>query len=77
MLEGKHGYPAQRCMEILLALGNCYDAKKMIPVGSAHTLPAIHCVFDAGAAFLAEIVAMGGRCLPYTTVNPQIMDLKS
>ena len=38
MLEGQYGLPVQKCMEVLVALGECYDAERMIPVTSAHLL---------------------------------------
>ena len=36
MLDGKYGYPVQKAMELLVALGDCYDAPEMVLVSSAH-----------------------------------------
>lgn len=74
MLEGRRGLPMQRSMEILEALGTCFDADRMIPVASVHlSIPPL----DACAAFVADMASEGARCLTYTTVNPRIADPES
>jgi len=77
MLEGKYGYPIQRNMEILVGLGECFDAERMLLVNSAHLLPAIHCIYEGGASFAEEMADKGGKCIAFTTINPQVIDLKT
>ena len=36
MLSGNYGSGLRKCMEILLAVGECYGAERMIPVTSVH-----------------------------------------
>ena len=36
MLDGKYGDGVQKAMELLVAVGDCYDAERMVPVASAH-----------------------------------------
>lgn len=36
ILSGAYGPELKKCMEILVAVGGCYDAKRMIPVTSVH-----------------------------------------
>ncbi|MBI2934339.1 MAG: DUF521 domain-containing protein [Chloroflexi bacterium] len=74
MLEGKYGYPAQRSMEILVGLGECYDAERMVPVSSAHLLYTVTALGSAGAAFLQEMADNGGRFTTLTHTNPSSFD---
>ena len=75
MLEGKHGYPLQKNMELLVGLGECYDAERMIPVTSVHlsgTSPVS--VGEAGVAFIEELANKGGKFIPFTDINPSGID---
>jgi predicted aconitase len=36
MLDGKYGPGHQRCMKILVAVGECYGSERMVPVTSVH-----------------------------------------
>ena len=71
MLGGKYGYPVQKAMEILVGLGECYDAEKMIPIKSAH-LSANNpvSVGDIGIAFVEELASKGGKFITFTDTNP-------
>ena len=59
MLEGKYGYPVQKSMEIMVGLGECYDAEKMIPVASAHFVAGLK-MGKAGALLCEEMANKGG-----------------
>ncbi len=74
MLEGKHGYPVQKSMEILVSLGECYDAEKMIPVTSAHLLYSIGGVGKGGALFIQEMADKGGEFIIFSDTNPSNID---
>ena len=73
MLEGKYGYPAQKSMEILVGLGECYDAEKMIPIASAHLIGSLN-MGKAGALFNEEMANKGGKFVIFTDANPLSID---
>ena len=70
MVEGKHGYPVQKAMEILVGMGECYDAEKMIPITSVHLGGCgLVTAGRAGAAFVQEMADKGGKFIPFTDTN--------
>ena len=70
MLDGKFGYPVQKSMEILVGLGECYDAERMIPINSVHLAGCnIITAGRAGAAFVKEIADKGGKFVAFTDTN--------
>ncbi len=75
MLAGKHGKATQKSMEILLALGEIYDAKRMIPVTSVQIAGVSYAnLREPGLEWLAEM-AKDGKVQVLTTLNPAGMDL--
>ena len=75
-LSGKHGRAAQKSMEILVALGEIYDAKKLVPVKSVQVAGvSYHNLGDAGLEYLEEL-ARDGNVRVKTTINPAGMDLR-
>lgn len=82
MLCGKQGPGRQKAMELLVSVGNVYDAPHMIPVGSSHlVIPEIQ-LFHKGdkAKWGQEITrimleGVDSFCVP-TTTNATIMDLE-
>lgn len=75
MLEGKYGYPAKKSMEILIAVGECYDAPRMISVSSAHLVGCNPITGGrAGAAFIRELADKGGKFIISTSTNPACLD---
>jgi len=75
MLEGKLGYPAQKAMEILVGLGECYDAERMIPVTSVHlTGSSLTGAGKAGTDFIREMAEKGGKFVVLTHTNPLSID---
>ena len=75
MLNGEMGYPKQKAMEILVALGESFGAEKMVSVSSCQ-LPgaSVQLLGEAGTMFVKEMAAKGGRFSVYTTTNPTSCD---
>jgi predicted aconitase len=70
--EGNHG--ETKAMELLLALGEVYDASELIPVTSTHISGASYkTIGDPGIRFLSEI-SEGCTSKVNSTVNPIGMD---
>jgi predicted aconitase len=70
MLDGKHGYPVQKAMEILVGLAECYDARRLIPIKSVHL--AVNNVFGAGEigmAFVRDLTDKGGKFVTFADTN--------
>jgi predicted aconitase len=75
MLEGKFGHGVQKAMEILVALGEIYGAKKMAPLASAHLAGAgATAAGDAGMDFVEEMYQGGARFRAWTTLNVAAID---
>lgn len=77
MLKGEYGPAVQKAMEVLVAIGDIYDAEKLIPVYSVH-MPGSSVVVagDAGLLFVEEMAEKGAVFKTYTTLNPAAIDLK-
>jgi len=77
MLEGKYGNAVKKSMEILVALGNIFGAKRLIPVKSVQISGVSYDnLGDAGIEFLSEM-AKDGKVIVPTTLNPAGMDLEN
>jgi len=77
MLEGKYGNAVKKSMEILVALGNIFGAKRLIPVKSVQISGVSYDnLGDAGIEFLSEM-AKDGKVVVPTTLNPAGMDLEN
>jgi predicted aconitase len=77
MLDGKEGYAVRKSMEILVALGEIFDAKNLIDVGSVQVAGvSYHNLGDAGLEFLNSL-AKDGKVKILTTLNPAGMDLEN
>ncbi len=67
MLEGENGAGTQIAMELLVAIGEAFDAEKMIPVARAHAAAS----GQEGDLFFVEMLGKGGaHCRIPTTTNP-------
>ena len=67
MLNGGFGVGTQKAMELLVAIGDAYDAEKMIPIGRAHAASS----GQEGDLYFVELLANGGaRCRVPTSTNP-------
>jgi len=76
MLEGEEGPAAAKSMELLVALGEVFDADRLVPVESAHISGVSYKnLGDAGLDFLEEQAGLGARARVRATLNPAGMDL--
>ncbi|MFQ6061821.1 MAG: aconitase X [Methanosarcinales archaeon] len=76
MLEGKEGKAAKKSMEILIALGKIFGAKRLINIKSVQVAGvSYHNLGDAGLDYLTEL-SMDGKVKVPTTLNPAGMDLR-
>lgn len=74
MLEGNYGNAVKKSMNILVALGEIFGAKKLIPIKSVQVSGvSYHNLGDAGLEFLEEM-AEDGKVRVKTTLNPAGMD---
>ncbi|HYE81634.1 MAG TPA: aconitase X catalytic domain-containing protein [Clostridia bacterium] len=75
MLEGKYGYPTQKAMEILIQLGEIYNAEEMLPVSNVH-MPGSSVVVagEAGTKFVEMMAEKGGKFRAFTTLNTAAVD---
>jgi predicted aconitase len=72
MLNGESGAGTQKAIELLVAIGDAYDAEKMIPIGRAHAASS----GQEGDLYFVELLADGGaKCRVPTSTNP-VYDLK-
>ncbi|KXA98343.1 hypothetical protein AKJ37_00295 [candidate division MSBL1 archaeon SCGC-AAA259I09] len=78
MLSGEESEAVQNAMEILVGLGDIYDAKRLIPIESAHISGiSMRTSGEAGLSFIEDMVDKGARTSVPTTINPAGMDLKN
>jgi predicted aconitase len=76
MLDGERGKGAQKAMEILVAYGDVYDTKRMVPVTSVHIAGNFPVMMDEGIEWLEDLVRDGARVQTYTTKNPEMFDFE-
>jgi predicted aconitase len=76
MYEGKHGYPKQKSMEIIVQLGKIYGAERLIPISSCH-MPGSSVVVsgEAGVKFVEKMAETGGVFQVPTTLNTGALDM--
>ncbi|MEM2836441.1 MAG: aconitase X catalytic domain-containing protein [Candidatus Bathyarchaeia archaeon] len=73
ILGGDYGPALQKAMEILVAIGDINDAKRLIPISSAHMAGNYGVLRDEGVEWLEEF-SKEARVKVFTTVNPQGFD---
>jgi predicted aconitase len=67
ILKGEFGEGTQKALELLVAIGDAYDAEKMIPISRAHAASS----GQEGDLYFVELLAKGGaRCKVPTSTNP-------
>lgn len=76
MLDGKKGKGAQKAMEILVAYGDVYATKRMVPVTSVHMAGNYPVMMDEGIEWLEDLARGGTRVQAYTTKNPEMFDFE-
>lgn len=78
MLAGKRGPAVAKAMEILVALGEIYGAKRLASVASVQVAGVSYGnLGQAGLDFLCEWADQGARVVVPTTLNPAGMDLQA
>jgi hypothetical protein len=69
MLNGEHGEIVQKCMKVLVTLGEIYDAERMIEISSVHSPGVSYRVAgDAGLNYVKDASSQGCFKIP-TTLN--------
>ncbi|MCL6446738.1 MAG: aconitase X catalytic domain-containing protein [Armatimonadetes bacterium] len=70
----------KKCMELLVAIGECYGAKRMVPITSAHIAGNYSVMRDEGIEWLenfaSELTAEGLKVAVFTTKNPEMFDFE-
>ena len=67
ILKGEFGEGTQKALELLVTIGDAYDAEKMIPITRAHAASS----GQEGDLYFVELLANGGaHCKVPTTTNP-------
>jgi len=76
MYAGEEGPAVEKCMEILVALGDIYGAEKLVPITSAQISGVSYkTIGDAGLEFLEDLSKDAIVKVP-STLNPTGVDLK-
>jgi predicted aconitase len=76
MLSGKYGPGPKKCMEILVPLGECNDARRMIPISSVHIAGNYTVMMDEGVEWLESLASEGLKVSVFTTKNPEMFDFE-
>ncbi|UCD03284.1 MAG: aconitase X catalytic domain-containing protein [Candidatus Aenigmatarchaeota archaeon] len=77
MLEGKHGNAVKSSMDILVSLGEIFDARRLIDVSSVQIAGvSYHNLGEAGLSYLGDL-ALDGKVRVLTTLNPAGMDMEN
>jgi predicted aconitase len=76
ILAGKYGPQMKRCMEILVAVGECYEAQRMIPITSVHIAGNYPVMMDEGVEWLEQIASGGLKVSVFTTKHPEMFDFE-
>lgn len=75
MLNGDKGPAVQQAMEILVALGESFGAKRLIEVKNVHMAgSSVLVAEEAGTKFVENIRAQGGTFVTKVTTNPTAVD---
>ncbi len=77
MFDGEQGIAVRRAMEIVVALGKIYGAKRLVPVSSVQVAGVSYKnLGEAGLDFLREWADQGAQVRVPTTLNPAGIDMK-
>jgi predicted aconitase len=78
MLAGDCGAGTRKAMEIVVALGQIYGARRLVPVGSVQVAGVSYRnLGEAGLEFLHEWAEQSAQVRVSTTLNPAGMDLRA
>ncbi len=74
-LDGEYGYSIALAMKILVALGEAFNAQRLIPITSAHISGISYVnIGEEGISFLEKISSIA-KVKVHTTINPAAFDL--
>ncbi len=77
MLKGEEGPAAAKLLELLIALGEVFDAEKLISVESAHISGVSYKnLGEVGLSWLEEQVILNAKARIKATLNPAGMDIE-
>lgn len=74
MADGKFGAGVQKAMELLIAVGECYDAERMVPVASVHLVSSNLNAGKGGALFIKDMAEKGSGVVIPATTNPSSIE---
>jgi predicted aconitase len=75
ILNGERGDLLRKYLELLVGIGDCFDAAELIPVNSVHVPSVtITTLGEGGRKLIRDIRDSGLQCRTYTTVNPMATD---
>jgi hypothetical protein len=78
MLKGEFGECTAKAMEILVKLGEAYDAVRMVKISSAHIADLVQeTIGDSGIAFIEDLADKGASVRVFTTTNVTGIDRRS
>jgi hypothetical protein len=70
--DGECGWANQKCMKILVRLGELFNASGLIPINSAHVSGVSYKILgDAPIEYLEALANAGGKAKVKATLNPQ------
>ena len=76
MLDGEEGPAAAKLLELLVALGEVFEAERLVPVESAHISGVSYKnLGEAGLKWLEEQADLGAKARIRATLNPAGMDM--
>jgi len=76
VLEGEDDYASQVAMKILVALGDLFEADRLIPIKSAHIAGVSHKTLGDAVDFLEKLHDEGAKARVYSSLNPCGLDLE-
>ena len=75
MLAGDKGPAVKKAMEILVALGESFGAKRLVPINNVHMAgSSVLVAEEAGTRFVEDIRKQGGNFITRVTTNPTAVD---
>jgi len=76
VLRGRYGPVMKRCMEMLVAYGECYEAERIVSISSVHIAGNYPVLMDEGVEWLEELAGAGTKVKVFTTKNPEMFDFE-
>ena len=74
MLRGEGGAALRRALELQLAVGGFYGARRLVAVSNAHMMGDIEVMGDGGLEHLRQMRAAGARCKVNISTNARCFD---